>query len=180
MPRIWRRTGIPPGGGAGNIPPPPEDSPLARFTGIEAADRRYLLTDVSSRLDGGRKDSVTYRFLAAAGAAVLVIGAAACGGYDSPTSPGGTSEPPAGAIVINIVATNGSRSFSPDPATVPSGQTVVWRNRDTTTHRVVLDDRGLDTGNIAAGAFSAPMTLAVPGPYHCSIHPEMIGAITDR
>jgi plastocyanin len=54
---------------------------------------------------------------------------------------------------------------------------VVWHNVDTVTHRVVLDDGRLDAGNIAAGSFSAPMTLAAPGSYHCTIHPEMIGTI---
>ena len=44
--------------------------------------------------------------------------------------------------------------------------------------RVVLNDGKLDTGNIAPGRYSASMILATPGPYHCSIHPEMIGTIT--
>jgi plastocyanin len=70
---------------------------------------------------------------------------------------------------------NGDRSFSPNPAAVPAGSTVVWHNVDGQTHRVLLNDRGLDTGNIAAGAYSQPMTLAAPSPYHCTIHPDMIG-----
>ena len=53
----------------------------------------------------------------------------------------------------------------------------LWHNIDRETHRVVLNDGQLDTGNIAAGAFSQPMTLGPPGPYHCSIHPEMVGTI---
>jgi hypothetical protein len=48
------------------------------------------------------------------------------------------------------------------------------------THRVVLDDGELDSGNIAPGAFSAPMPLVAPNPYHCSIHPSMIGRIADQ
>jgi hypothetical protein len=43
---------------------------------------------------------------------------------------------------------------------------------------VVLNDGEVDTGNIPAGAFSAPQALVAPGPYHCSIHPEMIGTLT--
>jgi hypothetical protein len=27
------------------------------------------------------------------------------------------------------------------------------------------------------GAFSQPMKLVAPGPYHCSIHPPMVGTI---
>ena len=103
----------------------------------------------------------------------------ACGGStsSSPTSPTGTSAPPAGATIIDVVRENGAQSFSPNPATVPAGQMVVWHNVDTVTHRVVLNDGTLDTGNIAPGAFSAPMTLRAVGPYHCSIHPSMIGTI---
>ena len=102
-----------------------------------------------------------------------------CGGDSSSslTSPTGTTAPPAGATIINVVRENGAQSFSPNPATVPAGQTVVWHNVDTVTHRVVLNDGSLDTGNIAPGAFSAPMTLRAVGPYHCSIHPSMVGTI---
>lgn len=121
-------------------------------------------------------------FFAAAGVAALAFGAFACGGYSSsPTAPdGSTTPPPANAITINVVSENGAQSFSPNPATVPAGQMVVWHNVDRTTHRVVLNDGRLDTGNLAPGAFSTPMTLNASGPYHCSIHPDMIGAITDR
>jgi plastocyanin len=112
----------------------------------------------------------------------------ACGGYSSsPTTPSGTSAPsgtltgtsapPAGATIIDVVRENGAQSFSPNPATVPAGQTVVWHNVDTVTHHVVLNDGTLDTGNIAPGAFSAPMILRAVGPYHCSIHPSMVGTI---
>jgi plastocyanin len=117
------------------------------------------------------------RRLFATGLAALTVGVAACGGYgsSSPTGPG--NPPPADAITINVVRENGNQSFSPNPATVPPGATVVWHNIDTTIHRVVLNDSQLDTGNISPGAFSAPMTLNTPRPYHCSIHPDMVGTI---
>jgi plastocyanin len=118
------------------------------------------------------------RFFFAAGPAASTLVAAACSaGYGDSNPAGPTSDtPPAdGAIVINIVAENGDRSFSPNPATVPAGSTVVWHNVDRQTHHVLLNDRGLDTGNIAPGAYSQPMTLRTPGPYHCTIHPDMIG-----
>jgi plastocyanin len=121
---------------------------------------------------------VMRRFTFAAGLAALTLGLGACGsgyGGSTPTGPTADGTLPNGAIVINIVAENGDRSFSPNPATVPAGSTVVWHNVDGLTHRVLLNDRGLDTGNIAPGAYSQPMTLAAPGPYHCTIHPDMIG-----
>jgi plastocyanin len=119
------------------------------------------------------------RFVSAATLAAIGVGVFGCGGYggSSPTSPDVPSALPAGAIAINVVGIDGAQSFSPNPATVPAGQTVVWHNVDTVTHRVVLDDGKLDTGNIAPGAFSQPMTLVAPGGYHCSIHPPMVGTI---
>ena len=110
--------------------------------------------------------------------AVLALGTAACsGGYGatSPTPVNNPPAPPAGAIVINVAANDGDRSFSPNPATVPAGQMVVWHNVDKEVHRMVLNAGGLDTGNLAPGAFSQPMTLATAGPYHCTIHPSMVG-----
>jgi hypothetical protein len=32
----------------------------------------------------------------------------------------------------------------------------------------------------APGAFSQPMTLGAPGPYHCSIHPDMVGTLLNQ
>ena len=79
-------------------------------------------------------------------------------------------------MTINVVGVNGAQSFSPNPATLPAGQMVVWRNIDSITHRVVLDNGSLDTGNLAPGASSQPMSINA-GPYHCSIHPSMVGTI---
>ena len=119
------------------------------------------------------------RFLSAAALAALLPGVSACSSYgnSSPTGPNMATAPPDGAVVINVVGINGVQSFSPNPGTVPADRTVVWHNVDTITHRVVFDDGEVDTGNIAPGAFSAPKTLVGPGPYHCSIHPPMVGSI---
>ena len=125
--------------------------------------------------------AILRRFSIAAGLAAFVLGSSACGGYGStaPTTPTDTPAPPADAITINIVGIYGAHSFSPDPATVPAGKRVVWHNLDTVNHRVVFDDGELDTGNLAPDAFSVPMGLVAPGPYHCSIHPSMVGRIDD-
>ena len=120
-----------------------------------------------------------YKNIVAVSVVAVAMLVAGCGGYDgpAPTGPNQPATAPPGAIVIDIIGINGARSFSPNPGTVPSGQSVVWRNADSTTHRVVLDAGGFDTGNIAPGAFSAAMPLPALGPYHCSIHPEMTGTI---
>lgn len=119
-----------------------------------------------------------WKHAAIVGVAVLGCAAASCGGYTSAPAPDPvTPPPPANAVIINVVAIAGAQSFSPDPSTVAAGQPVVWHNVDTTVHRVVLNDGEVDTGNLAPGASSAPMILAAPGPYHCAIHPEMVGTI---
>jgi len=77
-----------------------------------------------------------------------------------------------------VLAVNGAQSFSPNPATVPAGQMVVWHNVDSITHHVVLNDGAVDTGDLAPGASSAAMPIGAAGdPYHCSIHPVMVGSI---
>jgi plastocyanin len=84
------------------------------------------------------------------------------------------------AVTINVVAVNGSQSFSPNPATIPAGQMIVWHNVDTTIHRMVLNDLSIDTGVLQPGAFSSPMALTRTGGYHCTIHPEMVGTINGQ
>jgi plastocyanin len=56
---------------------------------------------------------------------------------------------------------------------------VVFRNADTVTHRVRLNDLSIDTGDIAPGAISSAVQMPASGAnYHCSIHPDMIGALS--
>jgi plastocyanin len=118
-------------------------------------------------------------------ATVLASGLAmwACGssGYSSGSATTPTAPTPMtsnGVVTIDVVAINGAQSFSPNPATLPAGQMVVWHNINSTTHRIVLNDRSVDTGDLAPGASSQAMAIgAAGGQYHCSIHPEMTGSI---
>jgi plastocyanin len=83
-----------------------------------------------------------------------------------------------GVVTINVVAIDGAQSFSPNPASLPVGQMVVWHNVDSITHHVVLNDQSIDTGDLLPGASSQPMTIAAAGgQYHCSIHPVMVGSL---
>jgi len=103
-------------------------------------------------------------------------GGSGYGGSTTPTSPspGGGS----GATTITIKGVNGKLSFSPNPASVPGGSTAVFKNIDIVTHRVVLDDGSVDTGDIAPGATSRELQLGgLNKPYHCSIHPSMVGSL---
>ena len=116
----------------------------------------------------------------------LCIATSACSGSgyssanaNSPAAP--TPITANGVVTIDVVSINGAQSFSPNPATLPAGQMVVWHNVNNTTHRVVMNDGSMDTGNLAPGASSQPMALGpASGQYHCSIHPDMIGSINQN
>jgi len=115
--------------------------------------------------------------------AVLALGLVVWGcsgnGYSTGNNSGSVTAPTtAGVVTVNIVGINGALSFSPNPATLPAGQMIVWHNVDVFTHHVVLNDGSLNTGNLDPGTFSQPMALsAAGGQYHCSIHPVMIGSV---
>ena len=114
---------------------------------------------------------------------VLGIVCAGCGGSStSPTSPSAPSSPSSpsspAAATININGQNGTQAFAPNPSSF-GGQMVVFKNNDSVTHRVVLNDGSVDTGNIAPGATSQAVMMPGGGTnYHCSIHPGMIGAVS--
>jgi plastocyanin len=117
---------------------------------------------------------------ATAGVLTLGLGMWGCSGDSSGSTAPAAPTPMTsnGVVTINVVAINGAQSFSPNPATLPAGQMVVWHNVNNTTHRVVLNDRSVDTGDLAPGTSSQPMAVsAAGGQYHCSIHPEMVGSI---
>jgi len=111
-------------------------------------------------------------------AIAVVLTAAACGSStSSPVLPATTTNVD---VTINIQANNGAQSYSPNPATARVGQTVAWRNADTITHTATQDGGSFQTGNIAAGAMSTPITMSSAGTftYHCAIHPGMVGTLT--
>ena len=120
-------------------------------------------------------------FVTASAVVALGLGMWGCSGNGYAGNNGNPTTPTVsgpGVVTINVVAVNGAQSFSPNPASLPAGQMVVWHNVDTITHRVVLNDRSVDTGDLAPGASSQPMAIAAAGgQYHCSIHPSMVGSV---
>jgi plastocyanin len=117
-------------------------------------------------------------YSAALAVIVLSLGVGGCANSGNAAGPGAPS--PGTAVTINVVAVNGAQSFSPNPSTIPAGQMVVWHNVDSIAHRVVMDDRTIDTGNLDPGAYSSPMFLEATGSYHCTIHPVMVGTIAGQ
>jgi plastocyanin len=82
-------------------------------------------------------------------------------------------------LTIIINGQNGSMSFSPNPAGLKVGQKVAWHNSDGIVHTATADSGAFNTGSIAPGSTSAPITLTVAAAsgYHCSIHPSMVGTV---
>jgi len=127
------------------------------------------------------------RIFMIAGGVLLGVGTLACSGSGSSSGGGAPTSPTpqssgSGVVTINVLAVNGAQSFSPNPATLSPGQIVVWRNIDTVTHHVVLNDRSVDTGDLGPGVSSRPTAIggAGDGQYHCSIHPSMVGSINQN
>ena len=117
--------------------------------------------------------------LAIATALVSVTCGGGGGGGGTPTGP---SNPPAGGgggnqnvVTITITGQGGKLAFTPNPATVAAGQTVVFKNNDTVAHRVMLDDGNIQTADIAPGGTSAAVAIGGNKSYHCTIHPGMVG-----
>src|SRR5262245_61950681 len=103
---------------------------------------------------------------------------------DNPTSPGSSPSPTPsaspGVVTIQIVNDAGNMSFNPAVANVRAGQLVQFVNSDNETHEMASDTAGVfDVGIIAAGATSATFSISTVGvvPYHCEIHPTMVGSI---
>ena len=124
-----------------------------------------------------------HRLGVAAFVSVAVFVAVSCGGGGggtpaSPTPVSGGSSGGSSPVTITIRGINGKLSFSPNPASVPQGTTVVFMNGDTTVHHVVLDDGSVQTAEIPPGGTSAPLALGgVNKAYHCTIHPTMVGSL---
>ena len=85
-------------------------------------------------------------------------------------------------------------AFSPNPKVVSLGGnpsvTVRWVNNDisgggyttgtATTHNITSDNGAFASSGLLGGnaTYSVDLTTAGSYPYHCSIHPNMVGTIT--
>lgn len=124
-----------------------------------------------------------------AAAMVAACGGGSGGSTSTPTSPtpsnggssgsGGSGGTPtsSGTVTITIKGVNGKLSFDPNPASVGSGQTVVYYNADTVAHQIALDDGSLRTELIEPGNSSSAIAVGSRNSsYHCTIHPSMVGS----
>ena len=124
-------------------------------------------------------------------AVVLSLGAIACGSdYSSPSTPTPSPAPtpaptqggPSSAITIPMGAeVLGNRAFNPADLEIAAGTTVTWTNTDNVSHTSTSNASGWDSGIISPGRqFSFTYQTAGTFPYHCAIHPGMVGTVTVR
>jgi plastocyanin len=110
---------------------------------------------------------------------LLALSVGACD--DSPNAVSPTPAPP-GSTTVTIVS-GGSQltttAFSPNPITVAVGTQVSFLNLDNTAHTTTANAGTWNSPNIAPGGrFNVTLTTAGTYPYHCSIHPGMVGTVT--
>jgi plastocyanin len=112
---------------------------------------------------------------------IVSVFAAACGGgYSStPTTP--TPVPSTATTPVSIpvgARTLGTSAFSPSPLTIPVGTTVRWTNNDTIAHDATSNTGAFASGTLNAGArFDFTFQTSGTFPYHCTIHPGMMGTV---
>ena len=118
-------------------------------------------------------------------ALALSLGALACGSdTSSPSSPSPTPAPTQGGLSSTVTIPMGaealgSRAFTPGTLEVAVGTTVTWMNTDSVGHTSTSNGSGWDSGIIQPGRqFSFTYQAAGTFPYHCAIHPGMVGTVT--
>jgi plastocyanin len=110
-----------------------------------------------------------------------LLGIMSCGGggkssYATPSAP--TPTPSSSPVIVNIVGSSGNKAFQPNPVQVNGGDNLAFRNADTATHHIVLDDGSADLGMLSPGVTSAAIKASGPATnFHCTIHPSMVGSI---
>jgi plastocyanin len=118
----------------------------------------------------------SFVLLAVFAAAVATSRCSSEGDGGTPTNPGGNTPP---AVTVSIVGTRGNLSYVPNPVPVSSAEQVLFRNNDTVTHRIVMDDGSVDFGNLSPGVSSGARAVA-SGTFHCTLHPSMVGSINGQ
>jgi plastocyanin len=123
--------------------------------------------------------------------------AGACGSY---TAPSNSQNPPPPAAMTNdinvVIGASGltTTAFSPNPKVVSLGGnssvSVRWVNQDitggnyaggtATVHNITSDNGAFAASGALGGNATYSIALSTAGsyPYHCSIHPNMVGTIT--
>ncbi len=69
-------------------------------------------------------------------------------------------------------------AFQPQSVSVSAGTMVTWTNNDTAPHTSTSDTGAWNSGTLTtAGTYERVFSTAGTYPYHCAIHPSMLGTI---
>ena len=116
--------------------------------------------------------------------AAVLAAAIACGGYgsSSPATPSSTPSPSTdGSPSVTIPAGASfqtTSAFAPDDLTIAAGTTVTWINTDSVSHTSTSDGTGWNSATLEPGGrFAFTFQTAGTFPYHCVIHPGMVGTV---
>jgi plastocyanin len=60
---------------------------------------------------------------------------------------------------------------------VSQGGTITFKNNDTATHHLVMDDGSADIGEITPGTSKTATLKGASANFHCVIHTSMVGSI---
>ena len=112
-------------------------------------------------------------------AAALLLVSCGGGGLSSTAAPTPTSTPAPtpSTVTVSIVSSIGNGAYKPNPVMANAGDTVVFRNNDSTMHHVVLDDGSVDLGEINPGQTKSMTLKSSGGNFHCILHSSMVGSI---
>ena len=105
----------------------------------------------------------------------FIAGIAACSDDD------GGNPTTADITVTTGASSKTTTAFSPNPFEMPlatNGGRVVWVNADGVDHDIESDTPLFDFDLSPGATNSHTFTAAGTYPYHCSIHPNMVGTIT--
>lgn len=91
-----------------------------------------------------------------------------------------TSPTPTPVVGVTHVTITFTSKFQPAYIEVPVGTTVTWTNNDNVGHTVTFRNGMADSKRIdaAGGTFSYTFKSKGIFPYYCTIHPDMVGAVT--
>jgi plastocyanin len=113
---------------------------------------------------------------------VALLGFSVACSSSSPSTPSpvpSTSGSSVAASIVTGASTMTTTAYTPNPITVAVGGTVTWTNNDSTTHTSTANGGAWNSGSIAPGGkFTMTFSAAGSFPYHCSIHPGMVGTVT--
>lgn len=107
-----------------------------------------------------------------AGALALVVLLAGCGS-DSKSASSDAALPEKNTVVLRDIA------FKAEKVTIPAGETVTWKFKDTgIPHNVVAKDGSFKSDTMDSGTFTHTFTAPGTYEYQCTLHPaQMNGSV---